>query len=111
MTGRAIGTRLALAQARSEAARTRLSGTISALQRRATPQALAQDLAETLKTRGIDALNGLADTARRKPVHVGLAVTLLGLFLARHRIARLLRRRGPAAARARSTPPKKGSSK
>lgn len=111
MTGRAIGARLALAQARSEAARARLSGTINALQRRATPQALAQDVAETLKARGIDALNGLAATAKRKPLHVGLAVTLLGLFLARHQIARLLRRRGRTAARARAPSPKQGSSK
>ncbi len=100
MTGRAIGTRLALAQARSEAARARLSGTIGALQRRATPQALAQDVADTLKVRGVAALNDVAETARRKPMAVGLAVALLGLFLARHRIARLLRRREPAAARA-----------
>ncbi|WP_353204473.1 hypothetical protein [Sphingomonas sp.] len=111
MTGRAIGTRLALAQARSDAARARLSTTIGALQRRATPQALAQDVAKTLKVRGIDALNGLADTARRKPLHVGLAVTLLGLFLARHQIARLLRRRGPTPARARTPSPQRGSSK
>ena len=110
MTGRAIGTRLALAQARSEAARARLSGTISALQRRATPRALAQDMAETLQTRGIIALNGVVETARRRPLAVGLAVTLLSLFLARHRIARLVRRR-PAPRVIPATSPKRGSSK
>ena len=110
MTGRAIGTRLALAQARSEAARARLSGTIGALQRRATPRALAQDVADTLQVRGLAALNGVAETARRKPLAVGVVATLLGLFLARHRIARLLRRRDPARD-THSPSPKRGSSK
>ena len=107
MTGRAIGTRLARAQARSEAARARLSGTIGALQRRATPRALAQDVAETLQARGLAALNDAAETARRKPLATGLVITMVSLFLARHRILRLLRRRGAAP----SPSPKRGSSK
>ena len=109
MTGRAIGTRLALAQARSEAARARLSGTIGALKSRATPQALAQDVTATLKARGVDALNEIADTARRKPVQLGLALTVVGLFLARHKIIGLLSR--PTAPLPPVKSPKRGSSK
>ena len=46
MTGRAIGTRLALAQASAEQARARLSETIGTVQHRARPQVLGQGVAE-----------------------------------------------------------------
>ncbi|MDR6849798.1 MAG: DUF3618 domain-containing protein [Sphingomonas sp.] len=93
MTGRAIGTRLALAQARAEQARARLSETIGTLQHRASPQALAQDMAESLKARGVEAVLGAVDSARRRPARFGIAVAAIGLLLARGPIARTLRRR------------------
>ena len=52
---------------------------------------------KTLKQRGIDVVAGLADAAKKKPAHVGIAVLLLGLFLARGQIARILRRSVAAA--------------
>lgn len=94
MTGRAIGTRLARAEAQSAAARARLSDSLVTLQRRATPRALAQDVAETLQARGIAAVNQAVETARRKPVAVGIVAAVVGLFLARRQIFRVFRRRG-----------------
>jgi hypothetical protein len=93
MTGRTIGTRLALAQARAEEARTRLANTIGTLQHRASPQALAQDVAETLKARGADAVRGAVEGARRRPVRLGIALAAIGLFLARGVILRAVRQR------------------
>ena len=92
MTGRAIGKRLAVAQARADAARTDFAATLGKLQHRASPQALAQDAADTLKRRGVDALIEFADAAQRKPARTGLGLLLLGLFLGRRPIFRALRR-------------------
>ena len=93
MTGHTIGSRLSRAQAQSEAARKRMSTTLSALQRRAAPRALAHDVAQTLQVRGSAAMNGAVTTAQRKPMTVVAVLSLLTLFLARHRIARLFQRR------------------
>lgn len=101
MTGRAIGTRLALAQASAEQARARLSETIGTLQHRASPQMLAQDVAESLKARGVDAVLGVVESARRRPARFGVAAAVLGLWLARGPIVRALRR--PSSARSLKT--------
>ncbi|MEG3175699.1 DUF3618 domain-containing protein [Sphingomonas sp. RB3P16] len=85
-------TKLALAQARADAARAQLSTTISALQHRTSPQVLAQDVADTIRERSMDALSGAVETARRRPVPTGIGVALVGLFLARGPIAKSLRR-------------------
>lgn len=83
--------RIALAQARAAAARARLSGAIAELQHRAKPQVLAHDIAESLKEKGRQALNGAVDTAKRRPVPVGIGLAMFGLFLARGPIAKALR--------------------
>jgi Protein of unknown function (DUF3618) len=84
--------KVAVAQARADAARARLSATIGALQHKASPQTMAQDVADTLKERGKEAVAVAVDTAKRQPVPVGIGVGLLGLFLARGPIAKLIRR-------------------
>jgi hypothetical protein len=91
MTDPTASARIALAQARAAAARARLSATIGALQQRAKPQVLAHDVAESLKQKGRAALGGAIDTARRRPVPVGIGLTLFGLFLARGPIAKAIR--------------------
>lgn len=80
-----------IAQARSAAARARLSTTIEALQRRASPKVLVHDLGDTLKGSGTGAVIGLVDRAKRKPVATGIAVALFGVFLARRRIVHAVR--------------------
>ena len=102
MTRPIVPSPLALAQARAQAARARLSGTIAELQERAKPTSLVHDMAETIKERGTGLALGLVDTAKRKPAHVGAVVTLVGLFLARRRVGDLIRRATGA------TPPKRG---
>lgn len=100
MTGRTIGSRLSRAQARADAARARLSGSISALQHRTSPQVIAKDVTDSIKERGVDAVLGAVDTARRHPAQVGSALALAGLFLARGPIFR-------AITRSRKAPPSK----
>lgn len=90
MTG--FDPKVALAQARADAARARLSTTVSALQHKASPQVMAQDVADTIKERGMEAMAVAVDTAKRQPVPVGVGLGLLGLFLARGPIAKLIRR-------------------
>jgi hypothetical protein len=90
MTG--LDPKVALAQARADAARARLSTTVSALQHKASPQVMAQDVADTIKERGMEAMAVAVDTAKRQPVPVGVGLGLLGLFLARGPIVKLLRR-------------------
>ncbi len=108
MTGPAPVSRLAVAQARAAAARARLSGTIGQLQERARPTSLVHDVTETLKERGTDVVVGLVDTAKARPARTGAVLALVGLFLARHRVAGLVRQ---ATTRTISPakPPKRGS--
>lgn len=84
--------KVAAAQARADAARAQLSATIGALQHKASPQTMAQDVADTLKERGKEAVAVAVDTAKRQPVPVGIGVGLFGLFLARGPIAKLIGR-------------------
>ncbi|MGY2732563.1 DUF3618 domain-containing protein [Sphingomonas sp. UYP23] len=83
--------KIALAQARADAARARLSATISALQHKASPQVMAQDVADTLKERGKEAVTFAVDTAKRQPVPVGIGLSVLGLFFARGPISKVIR--------------------
>lgn len=87
---------LAEAELRAAAARDRLSGTVAQLQERLDPKLLAREA----KDAGTAAALAGVDHARRNPGVVAGAVGLTGLLLARHRIARLFRRkprRVPAA--------------
>lgn len=112
MTGRTIGNRLAVAQARAEEARARFSGTIGALQERARPTSLVHDVTDTLKERGTDMVVGLMDATKRKPVRTGAIVALFALFLARRPLIRLLLSAisGPSKSSPSKTP-KRGSSR
>lgn len=95
MSAPKISTRLVLAQARADAARARLSETIGELQHRTNPKVIAHDVTESLKERGMEALTGAVDTAKRQPVPVGIALTVFGLFLARGPIANAFRHATP----------------
>lgn len=96
--------RVALAEARAAAARARLADTIGALQRRARPQVLAKDVANTIRGSGRKALDGALANVKRRPLHLGLAVILLGLVLARRPLLRMARRHLPFQTRKPSPP-------
>lgn len=91
MTAPAIDPRLVLAQAKADAARAQFSRTIGTIQHRVSPNVIAHDMADTIKERSIEALTEAVDTAKRRPVQVGIGVTLAGLFFARGAIAKALR--------------------
>lgn len=92
MSGSATEKRLAIAQARADAARARLSITIAALQERARPTSLVHDVTATLKGRGTAMALAVVDTAKRKPARTGAIVAVIGLFFARRPLSRLVRR-------------------
>jgi hypothetical protein len=79
------------AERREAEARERLTTSLQLLQSRLTPKALAR----RAQLRLTDAANTGAETARRNPLPVIGAGVAAGLFLARHRIARLFRRKKP----------------
>lgn len=88
------------AEAEAEQARQRLSGTVAQLQARLDPKLLAGDAKEA----GLSVARAGADGARRNPGIIAGAVAATGLFLARHRIARLFRRKPkPLPARPRTS--------
>lgn len=95
-----------IAEQREVEARERLTVSLQLLQARLTPKALARDA----RLRLTDAASNGADAARRNPLPVIGAGIAAGLFLARHRIAGLFRRKKkltvPAQARSHSSPPK-----
>lgn len=80
--------RITAAQARATAARARLTGTIETLKQRVSPQALAQDAADTIKDKG----RNIANAAAERPVAVAAVAGGIVLVLARGRIAGWLRR-------------------
>lgn len=93
------------AELREAQARERLSASLQLLQARLTPRALARDA----RLRLTDAASTGADAAKRNPLPVIGAGVAAGLFLARHRIARLFRRKPkpvPAQPRSHEAPPK-----
>lgn len=91
------------AEADAALARQRLSGTVAQLQARLDPKLLAEEA----KDAGFSAARAGVDGARRNPGIIAGAVAATGLFLARHRIARLFRRKPkPLPAQPRTSPPK-----
>lgn len=95
--------RVSLAEAEAKAARARLGRTVDALKHRVSPQALAQDATETLKSKGV----AIATDMQRNPVTVAAIAGGLVLFFARRPIAGLLRRATGTAAK--SLPPESKS--
>lgn len=83
---------VAIAEARSTAARARLSATLSRLQTRLSPKALAQEAASTLLEKGKDLAAGSVDAAKRNPTKAAGTVAAVGLFLARRPLTRLVHR-------------------
>jgi hypothetical protein len=80
---------LAAAEARAALARERLSHTLAQLQVRLDPRALA----ERAKRDVADASQTAVETVKERPAIVGGAAAAVVVFLARHRIAALFRRR------------------
>lgn len=95
------------AERREAEARARLAASLQLIQARLKPAALAG----RARLRLTDAASTGADAARRNPLPVIGAGVAAGLFLARHRIARLFRRKNKLTAPARPRPPAPPSSK
>ena len=96
---------LAEAERRAAAARDRLSTTVAQLQHRLDPKLLAREARDVGTAAALSGIDG----ARRNPGIVAGAVGVVTVLLARHRIARLFRRkpkRVPAAPINHSAPPK-----
>lgn len=85
--------RLADAEAEALAARERLNATLGKLQVRLNPRALALQAARELTDKGGAAAQASLNTAVRNPGAVAGATAVAGLFLARHRIVALFRRK------------------
>jgi len=85
--------RLAEAEAEALAARKRLNATLGKLQVRLNPRALALQAARELTDKGGAAAQASLNTAVRNPGAVAGATAVAGLFLARHRIVALFRRK------------------
>lgn len=85
--------RLAEAEAEAAAARARLSTTLGKLQVRLNPRTLALQAARELTDKSGAAAQASLNTAVRNPGAVAGATAVAGLFLARHRIASLFRRK------------------
>jgi hypothetical protein len=86
---------LAEAEAQAAAARERLSTTLGKLQVRLNPRTLASQAAREVADKGSAAAQASLNTAVRNPGAVAGATAVAGLFLARHRIASLFRRKPP----------------
>lgn len=84
-------TALETAELRAAAARTRLHGTVEALQAKVAPAALARSAAEG----GTRALAAGADAARANPGKLAGVAAIIGLVFARKRIAALVRKSRP----------------
>lgn len=82
-------TDIGLAERREAEARARLTASLQLLKARLTPKALARDA----RLRLTDAASSGAVVAKRNPLPIIGAGVAAGLFLARHRIAGLFRRR------------------
>jgi hypothetical protein len=85
--------RLAAAEAEVIVARARLNATLGRLQVKLDPRTLTRQAAREVVDKGGAAAAAGIDTARRNPGAVAGATAVAGLFLARHRIARLLGRK------------------
>lgn len=85
--------RLADAEADAARARERLSATVAKLQVKLNPRTLAIQAARDVADAGNAAAQASLNTAVRNPGAVAGATAVAGLFLARHRIAELFRRK------------------
>lgn len=94
-TGRATepATDVAAAERREAVARERLTGTMQELQAKLNPKVIARDAAARAVDSGKEAARTGADIAQRNPGTIAGAVAIIGLFLARHRIAKLFHRK------------------
>ena len=84
--------RLLDAQAAATAARARVNVSMAQLQAKLNPKRIAQRAVRDAADVGSVAAEVSVDTARRYPATLVGLVAAAGLFLARHRIAYLLRR-------------------
>lgn len=92
---------VAAAERREALARKRLTETIQELQTKLNPKTLARDVKARAVDTGKEAARTGADLAQRNPGAIAGAVAVVGVFLARRRIAKLFRRKPkkvPAAA-------------
>ena len=85
--------RLADAELEVAVARQRLSATAARLQAKLNPRDLARQAAREMSDKGGAAAQASLNTAIRNPGAVAGATAIAGLFLARHRIASLFRRK------------------
>lgn len=106
---------VAAAERRANAARERLTGDLHKLQDRLNPKTLARDAmhratdagrsaARTAADKGQTAAREGLDFARDNPAPVAGAVAVTGLFVLRHRIARLFRRKPKVVAQKQARP-------
>ncbi len=84
---------LAQAERDRDAARAQVSQTLGQLQDRLNPKTLARNAARDLTEAGTVIADKSAHTLKRNPGTVAGATAVAGLFLARHRIAGLFRRK------------------
>lgn len=85
--------RLAAAEVDAAVARERLSVTLAKLQVKLNPRTLALQAAREVADKGGAAAQASLNTAVRNPGAVAGATAVAGLFLSRHRIASLFRRK------------------
>lgn len=86
-------TDVAAAERRELLARERLTETMQELQAKLNPKVIARDVTARAVDSGKQAARNGADMAQRNPGAIAGAVAVIGLFLARHRIAKLFRRK------------------
>ncbi|MEG3086508.1 DUF3618 domain-containing protein [Sphingomonas sp. PB4P5] len=84
------------AEAQAVIARARLGATLSTLQSRLAPKALAQEAAQGLLDKGQAVATSGVEVVRRNPLTVAGALGAVALFLARKPIAKLLTKNGDA---------------
>ncbi len=84
---------LTQAEIERDAARARVTQTLGELQDRLNPRTLARNAARDLTEAGSVIADKGAHTLKRNPGAVAGATAVAGLFLARHRIAGLFRRK------------------
>lgn len=84
---------LVAAEAEALATRTRLNATLETLQARLEPRRLARETVRDVTDAGSAAARRSVKVAQRNPGALAGMVAVAGLFLGRHRIAALFRRR------------------
>lgn len=84
---------ISAAERRATQARERLTDDLHRLQAKLNPRTLAKDAVRSASDAGQSAATSGIDYARANPAPVAGAVAVTGLFLFRHRIARLFRRK------------------